>query len=353
MSAYLCDQDTINAIATYAADHGIVTDAESFAELLTLTNVHAMQTRYPGRDWLEAEVLIPAESYRYERIEVSAERAERAASEYDYQACEATDYELSLCAQLVSRIITHADALAKLERPGGCGAERIKVTCKRCQGKGHVAHRTAAYDARCFCCHGAGFTMRTAPRKRLTEQDLLAAQQARIDAVFPRAAIEELERPGGCGAQRLEATHLRDDRWAVRPQGQLGTCGWSPAPWSVTYVRARNAKAAVLKALDRKLDAIEQLERPGGVGAQRLGIYWTAQERQQKDGPDTGIDDIGRDVSECLSLAKSGCYAKGGNVGILWHALTQARAERGSWKHGAAWRARSIGRAVRAREGLG
>src|SRR3954468_17734645 len=114
MSAYLCDQDTINAIATYAADHGIVTDAESFAELLTLTNVHAMQTRYPGRDWLEAEVLIPAESYRYERIEVSAERAERAASEYDYQACEATDYELSLCAQLVSRIITHADALAKL-----------------------------------------------------------------------------------------------------------------------------------------------------------------------------------------------------------------------------------------------
>src|SRR3954454_6116406 len=124
MSAYLCDQDTINAIATYAADHGIVADAKLFAELLTLTNVVAMKTRYPGREWLEAEVIIPAEAYRYERVEVSPERIERAASEYDYQACEATDYGLSLCARLVSKIIMHADALAKLERAGGCGAAR-------------------------------------------------------------------------------------------------------------------------------------------------------------------------------------------------------------------------------------
>jgi hypothetical protein len=25
-----------------------------------------------------------------------------------------------------------------------------------------------------------------------------------------------------------EATHLRDNLYAVRPEGQLGTCGWFP-----------------------------------------------------------------------------------------------------------------------------
>src|SRR4051794_12373981 len=127
MSAYLCDQDTINAIATYAADHGIVTDAESFAELLTLTNVHAMQTRYPGRDWLEAEVIIPARSYRYERVEVSPARVDKAAREYDYQACEVRNYDISLCAKLIDRIRVHAQALIELERPGGCGAQRLGI----------------------------------------------------------------------------------------------------------------------------------------------------------------------------------------------------------------------------------
>jgi len=46
----------------------------------------------------------------------------------------------------------------------------------------------------------------------------------------------------------LEATHLRDNRWAVRPAGQLGTCGWHPKPWSVVYVTASTAAAAVAKA---------------------------------------------------------------------------------------------------------
>jgi hypothetical protein len=46
----------------------------------------------------------------------------------------------------------------------------------------------------------------------------------------------------------LEATHLRDNLWAVRPEGQLGTCGWSPQPWTVVYVKARTAAEAISKA---------------------------------------------------------------------------------------------------------
>lgn len=46
----------------------------------------------------------------------------------------------------------------------------------------------------------------------------------------------------------LEATHLRGNRYAVRPKGSLGTCGWSPFPWTVVYVTARSEDAAVKKA---------------------------------------------------------------------------------------------------------
>jgi hypothetical protein len=46
----------------------------------------------------------------------------------------------------------------------------------------------------------------------------------------------------------LEATHLRDNVYAVRPKGQLGTCGWSPKPWTVQYVRATSLQHAIQKA---------------------------------------------------------------------------------------------------------
>ena len=47
----------------------------------------------------------------------------------------------------------------------------------------------------------------------------------------------------------MEATHLRDNRWAVRPKGQLGTCGWHPYAWTVIFVTARNAEQAIRKAI--------------------------------------------------------------------------------------------------------
>jgi hypothetical protein len=46
----------------------------------------------------------------------------------------------------------------------------------------------------------------------------------------------------------MEAVLLRGNTYAVRPKGQLGTCGWHPYPWTVQYIRARSASEAVFKA---------------------------------------------------------------------------------------------------------
>jgi hypothetical protein len=143
MSAYLCDQDTINAIATYAADHELVADAKLFANLLTLTNVAAMQTRYPGREWLKEEVLDVAAAYVFERVEYGAATIVEKAKEYDYQACEVDDYDATLCARLVNRVLRHAENVAELERPGGCGAMRFPKFFSIDDGKAKKAQTNA------------------------------------------------------------------------------------------------------------------------------------------------------------------------------------------------------------------
>lgn len=54
------------------------------------------------------------------------------------------------------------------------------------------------------------------------------------------------------GEWQLEATHLRDRRYAVRPKGCLGTCGWiGDFAWTVVYVNARSEREAVRKAMIR------------------------------------------------------------------------------------------------------
>lgn len=48
----------------------------------------------------------------------------------------------------------------------------------------------------------------------------------------------------------LEATHLRDNRYAVRPRDVCGTCGWiDNRAWSVIYVNARTPDEAITKAM--------------------------------------------------------------------------------------------------------
>jgi hypothetical protein len=49
---------------------------------------------------------------------------------------------------------------------------------------------------------------------------------------------------------KLEATKLRwrDNTWAVRPEGQLGSCGFYPKPWTAVFVKANSAEDALRKA---------------------------------------------------------------------------------------------------------
>jgi hypothetical protein len=47
----------------------------------------------------------------------------------------------------------------------------------------------------------------------------------------------------------LEATHLRDTLWCVRPEGRCGTCGWIDGrAWTAQFVRATSAEDAIRKA---------------------------------------------------------------------------------------------------------
>ena len=47
---------------------------------------------------------------------------------------------------------------------------------------------------------------------------------------------------------RYEATHLRNNRYAVRPVGVCGTCGWiNGEAWTITYINARNPAEALWK----------------------------------------------------------------------------------------------------------
>ena len=50
---------------------------------------------------------------------------------------------------------------------------------------------------------------------------------------------------------KLSATSMGRRRYAVRPEGQLGTCGFHPAPWTVVYVTARSPIHARAKARER------------------------------------------------------------------------------------------------------
>lgn len=46
----------------------------------------------------------------------------------------------------------------------------------------------------------------------------------------------------------LEALRLRGNLWAVRPKGQIGTCGFYPCAWAVQYIKAKSFDEALRKA---------------------------------------------------------------------------------------------------------
>lgn len=49
-------------------------------------------------------------------------------------------------------------------------------------------------------------------------------------------------------AATFEAVRLRGNRYAVKPAGTCGTCGWIDGrPWTVVYVTAKNDADAVIR----------------------------------------------------------------------------------------------------------
>lgn len=52
----------------------------------------------------------------------------------------------------------------------------------------------------------------------------------------------------GIGRVIFDVDLLQSGRYAVRPQGALGTCGFHPYPWTVIMVRAVNPVDAARKA---------------------------------------------------------------------------------------------------------
>ena len=48
--------------------------------------------------------------------------------------------------------------------------------------------------------------------------------------------------PGRSQIMKKDATKLRNGKWAIRPVGYLGTCGWiNGVPWTVKYVNKKPA----------------------------------------------------------------------------------------------------------------
>ncbi len=57
-----------------------------------------------------------------------------------------------------------------------------------------------------------------------------------------------IENPNNYNVAKLEATQLRGNLYAVRPAGQLGTCGFYPTAWDVQYIKAKSRLDAMRKA---------------------------------------------------------------------------------------------------------
>jgi hypothetical protein len=166
-------------------------------------------------------------------------------------------------------------------------------------------------------------------------------------------AAAELERPGGCGAGRITiGRHVRGvGEFNASLDGRVVACAflYTDGKFAVhDIVRGGSPRTAddaeqahdLMLAIAKREAAIADLERPGGCGAQRLGVYWTARSTNKKTGPIPVSTTSSETCPSACPLAKGGCYAKGGNVGILWHALTR-HGPNAAWAHGAAM-ARSI-----------
>jgi hypothetical protein len=142
MSAWLVSENHINAIISFALDHGVdlpkgASPAKT-CRILTNENVRSLSARYGGRDFLD-EWKRHAKKYRFEKIDDIGELTARLAKGrsrnlglavptmdemavavqiikccdcYDYQSCETDKYGNTRSAKFITRVRHKAEQLA-------------------------------------------------------------------------------------------------------------------------------------------------------------------------------------------------------------------------------------------------
>jgi hypothetical protein len=111
MSAFMCSETHINALATFAQAHGIAENGETLAQALAMWNVLSLKARYGGRC---EELIEGVDAYSFEPVdltEFSPTDIVKLADCYAYQACEDEGYDDSVTAKHVEAIIERAKAL--------------------------------------------------------------------------------------------------------------------------------------------------------------------------------------------------------------------------------------------------
>ena len=106
MSAWLCSENHINLIASFAAN------PEAAFKILVDENLRSLSARYPGRDFLDewkqeaAQFKFCPSSLAFRDIANTQEATliVKQCDCYDYQACETDDYSMTEAARLVEAV---------------------------------------------------------------------------------------------------------------------------------------------------------------------------------------------------------------------------------------------------------
>lgn len=110
MSAFLVSNFHVNALATFAVDQGLATDAASCALMLWVENRASLRARYETRaDEYWSDLPVMERVFRYEDVTLDSLWAVIKGSHcYDYQACEHAGWVTSAARDLSARIVARA-----------------------------------------------------------------------------------------------------------------------------------------------------------------------------------------------------------------------------------------------------
>lgn len=107
MSAFLCDNSHITAIASYAASRsrsiGCSPDPKEIGKMLHAENVKSVNYRYSEKTRSTFKLCVWAQNHDFSTIQII-----KAAACLHYQSCEHPEYNDSEAAKLVSAITNHA-----------------------------------------------------------------------------------------------------------------------------------------------------------------------------------------------------------------------------------------------------